>query len=76
MRSKWIMVQGRRVKLFSIHPLGKQSVNICTVANKPGQYEEKFYFRSGRHVDIPQGQYGTLAALREAMRARSYRQLP
>ncbi len=63
------------MKIYCVDPVrGRQSINICTPANRPGEYEARRYFGRGRHMKIAQGQYAALDDLRAAIDERQYRQ--
>jgi hypothetical protein len=75
MRASWLTIGGRRIKFYRVDPVnGRQSINVCTPANRAGQYEQTIYFAPGWHVTVPPGRYATLDAFRRAMKKRSYRQ--
>lgn len=75
MRSKWLTIGGRRVRIYRVDPVnGRQSVNICSPANRAGRYDETIYFAKGWHVDVAPGHYTSLDAFRRDMRKRAYRQ--
>jgi hypothetical protein len=70
----WVEIQGRRIKVFDDDKT--QSVNICTLKNVVGKYEQKFYFHDNFRVTAQVvDQHTSLAALTKWLRERSYRQL-
>ncbi len=73
-RTSWVKVQGRRIKVFN--KKDTQSVNVCTLSNTEGKYDQKFYFHDNFRVTAQEvDQHTSLAALTEWLRERSYRQL-
>jgi hypothetical protein len=54
---------------------GRQSVNVCTAANRPGTYEHKLYFGKGEHVTIPPGRYASVDALKKDLGKKQYKQV-
>jgi hypothetical protein len=75
MRTNWLTIGGRRIKFYRVDAVdGRQSINICTLANRAGRYEETIYFAKGWHVAVAPGRYTTLGAFRRDMRKRAYRQ--
>ena len=70
----WVNVAGRCIKILDNRKT--QSVNLCTLNNLEGEYEQKFYFRgnfriTGQEVD----HYTSLEALTNWLRNRSYYQI-
>ena len=70
---QWAEVAGRKVKLKSLN--GVQSVNICTPANQPGEYEEVQYLNGSYKMTPDQvALYGNVDSLKSELRRRAYRQ--
>lgn len=72
-RCVWVEVAGRRIKLYCRG--GVQSVNVCTILNRPGEYEMTRYFR-GKYMVTPQwvAGYGCLRTLEADLLRRDYGQ--
>ena len=72
--TNWVEKDARRIKLYDHEKT--QSVNICTPANREGEYEEVFYFCERFRVFAA---YLTaqddLPTLRNYLRKRSYKQV-
>jgi hypothetical protein len=70
---QWIEVAGRKIKLKSLG--GVQSVNICTSANRAGDYEETKYLEGSYKMTPDEvARYGNLNSLKAELRRRDYRQ--
>ena len=70
---QWAEVAGRKVKLKTLG--GVQSVNVCTAANRAGDYEEVQYVKGAYTMTPDQvARYGNLNSLKAELRRRAYRQ--
>jgi len=70
----WVTVAGRKIKIYD--EAKTQSVNICTVSNTEGDYEQVFYFCGPfRVTDADISPFQNLGELTQWLRTRSYNQL-
>lgn len=69
-------VDGRTVKLTCRAAQdGLQSINICSAANKAGDYEEVQYLKTGYTMTVDEvARFADLASLKAELRRRVYRQ--
>lgn len=70
---QWAEVGGRMVKLTCRG--GVQSINICTAANRGGDYEEVHYLKEKFKMTVDEvARFADLNSLKSELRRRAYRQ--
>ena len=73
---QWAEVGGRSVKLCCRGVGCRQSINICTPANREGDYEEVQFFRQAYQMTVDEvARFADLVSLKAELRRRASRQL-
>ncbi len=71
---QWVEVGGRKVKLKCLG--GVQSVNICTPANRAGEYEGRQFLKKSFRTSVEEvDRFANVESLKSELHRRVYRQL-